>query len=111
MTISKKIAPMIALFIGVVILFSAIAALYPEAADAGDQLNASNQCSKASCFYNDSRTAVCTTVNTTPDDTTACRGSGDVGVPLGSLFAGGGIVFLLLAAVLLYLVLRKAKLK
>ena len=60
----------IGIFIGVTVLFLVVAELYPEAADAGDDLNES-------------------------------------GLPLGSLFVSGGVVFVILAAGILYAVLKK----
>ena len=57
------------IFIGIVVLFSAVALLYPTAAAAGDTLNTS-------------------------------------GFPLGSLFVGGGVVFIIIAAMILKSVVK-----
>ena len=97
--------------------FSLFAALYPEAADAGDGVGEEGLCENNACFYNVSRTGgalgafVCTPNNETPQDNTTCTADGYVsgGFPLASLFAGGGVMFLVLAAVILMLYLRKSK--
>lgn len=60
------------IFVGIVVLFTVIAQLYPDAAAAGDDLNAS-------------------------------------GFPLGSLFVGGGIVFLILAVGVIAAVIKGKK--
>jgi len=56
-------------FIGITVAFIVVAALYPTAATAGDDLNAS-------------------------------------GLPLGTLFVGGGVVFVVIAAGILFAVLK-----
>lgn len=99
-----------AIFVGVVVLFTALAELYPEAASAGDQLNESNMCSSAGCFYNASRTSIpCTANNLTSADTTTCSTAyGSTGFPLSGLFAGAGVLFVILAAgVLIFVIKRK----
>ena len=96
-----------AIFIGIIVLFTATASIYDDASDAGDQLNASNLCAEASCFYNGSRTVACTQTNTTPADTTVCASSYSEGFPLAGLFGAGGVVFLLLAVGILFYVIKR----
>lgn len=67
----KGIMAIFFVFIGIIVLFKGVAAEYPDAADAGDDLNAS-------------------------------------GFPLGSLFVGGGVVFLILAAVMIGAIIKDA---
>ena len=96
----------------VIIGFSLLAALYPVASTAGTGLGEESMCSSASCFYNSSRTtAACTNTNTTPADTTECTAASFAsgGFPLASLFAGGGVLFLVLAAGILMYYLKIAK--
>lgn len=97
------------IFIGVVMLFSIIAAIYPTASDAGDGLTDEGMCENNACFYNSSRTTECTVSNETSFDTTLCTSAGyaEGGLPLGSLFAGGGVVFIVIAAGLLFYALKK----
>ena len=99
------------IFILVIVGFSLVAALYPEATAATDSVNASNMCASASCFYNASRTTdACTTTNTTPDDTTLCASAGQgAAFPLSGLVAGGGVLFIVIAAGLLMMYLRKSR--
>ena len=94
-------------FILIVVGFSLIAVLYPEAADSGDQLNDTNMCENNGCFYNSSRTLECTANNETGADTTACANSGTT-FPFSELLAGGGVVFIVMAAgILIYFLRRK----
>ena len=74
MVSNNTIEKYIGVGIGMVVLFLVIAAIYPDMADAGDDLNAS-------------------------------------GFPLGSLFVGGGVVFIILAAGLLFAVMKGVKQK
>ena len=48
------------IFILVVVGFSLLAALYPEASSAGDSVGDEGMCEDNSCFYNSSRTIMCT---------------------------------------------------
>ena len=91
--------------------FSLFAALYPEASAAGDGVGDEGMCEDSSCFYNASRTVDCTASNETSDDTTACAATGysTGGFPLGGLFASGGIVFIVIAASILMLYLKKSR--
>lgn len=66
---SSTIEKYIMIFVLIVVLFKIVAALFPEAQSAGDELNSS-------------------------------------GMPLGSFFASGGIIWLLVAAGLLFLVYK-----
>lgn len=59
----------IEVFVLIIVLFKAVATLYPEGTDAGDSLNAS-------------------------------------GIPLGSFFVSGGVIWLLVAAAMLFVVIR-----
>ena len=98
------------LFVGVVVLFSSIAAIYPTAATSGDNLAPEGMCTSNGCFYNASRTTFdCSTNDTSPDSTIECGASGYVrdGLPLGGLFVGGGVIFIIIAALLLKSVIKK----
>jgi len=98
----------VGIFVGIIVLFSIIAVLYPEAESAGNSLNDSNMCSEAGCFYNSSRTVECTANNVTAGDTTLCTtGYGAEGFPLSGLFAGGGVLFVIIAAGMLFVVIKK----
>ena len=99
------------IFILVIVGFSLFAALYEPAADAGDRLGDEGMCSNAACFFNDSRTVTCTNDNTTADDTTGCTASNYYpgGFPLSGLFIGGGLIFLVLAASILMLYIKKSR--
>jgi len=97
------------IFILVIVGFSLFAALYPEAADAGTGLGDEGMCENNACFYNSSRTTDCTNSNETAQDTTACTASGYVtgGFPLGNLFVGGGVLFVVIAAAILMFYIKK----
>ena len=69
MDVGANIWKYVGVFIGIIVLFLIVAELYPTAADAGDDLNAS-------------------------------------GMPLGSLFVSGGVVFVIIAAGILFAVLK-----
>ena len=99
------------IFILVIVGFSLFAALYPTASDAGTGLGDEGMCENNGCFYNSSRTVDCTNSNETSDDAVACTDSGYVtgGFPLGSLFVGGGVLFVVLAASILMLYIKKSR--
>ena len=99
------------IFILVIVGFSLFAAIYPTASDAGDRLGDEGMCGNAACFFNDSRTVTCTNDNTTAADTTGCTASNYYpgGFPLGQLFVGGGVLFLVLAASILMLYIKKSR--
>lgn len=109
--LAKKFLPYLFLFAGIIVLFAGLAALYPEADSAGDSLSASSLCSTNGCYYNVSRTTACTANNVTYLDTTPCtNSSGEDGFPLNSLLVGGGVIFLILAAVVIgYIIKHHAK--
>jgi len=97
--------------------FSLFAALYPEASSAGDGVSDEGMCENNNCFYNVSRTGgalgayQCTANNETNIDNSTCTASGyqTGGLPLAGLFAGGGIMFIVIAAGILMLYLRKSR--
>ena len=102
------------IFILVIVGLSLVAALYPEASDATDSVSDEGMCTAAtSCFYNATRGTVftCTANNLTPQDTTVCADPGyaNGGFPLSGLVAGGGVLFIVLAAGLLMLYIKKSK--
>jgi len=105
------------IFILVIVGFSLFAAIYPSASDAGDRLTDEGMCDNAACFFNDSRTGgalgatFCTAANTTSEDNASCTASSYTtgGFPLGSLFAGGGVLFVVLAASILMLYIKKSR--
>ena len=89
-----------------VVLFAAYAAIIPEAQTAGDSLNDSNRCESVSCFYNATRTTTaCTANNATAGDTVIC-GTQANSIPLGGLFSGTGVVFVIVMAALLIIVVK-----
>jgi len=89
------------------VLFQVYANMMPTAQEAGNELNDSNRCEDAGCYYNDSRTVVCTLSNVTGEDTTVCADTAAVnGIPFASLFSGTGIVFLIIMAALIVLVVK-----
>jgi len=97
--------------IGVVILMSAAAVLLPVLNAAG--LNSSDLCTDNGCFYNASRTNDCSSVNTTPADTSGCTNAG-AEMPLSGLFNTTGLMplvfgasILVLSVVFLVLLIRK----
>lgn len=82
----------------IAVLFSALAALVPTAQDAGDQLTDEYQCEDDGYYWNAS-TEVCQYNST---NTTAMDYSG---IPLGGLFSGSGVVFVIVMAGFLMVVL------
>ena len=91
----------------IVVLFSLYAALVPEAQTAGDSLGDAARCADVGCYYNE------TSINATSGilcETTQASGAactvGHQSIPLGALFSGTGIVFVIIMAALLILVVR-----
>lgn len=95
---SSKINAWIGIFIGIIILLYFVADTIDDAQSAGDSLNASNRCAAEGGFYNGS-TGFCDASSTVH---TLLPGYADV--PLSGLFGAGGVIILLImAAVLLYI--------
>lgn len=82
--------------ITVVLILNIYSEVVPEAISSGNQMNDSQICESASCYYNDA-TSVCQ-VNST--NTTGCENSYKY-IPLGGLFSGSGIVFIIIMGALL----------
>jgi len=83
-----------------VVLFQLYAELIPEAQASGNALNDSNLCGSAGCVYNASNAQVC---QVAVGNFAGC-GQTATSIPLSSLFAGTGIVFIIIMAALLILV-------
>jgi len=96
---NKAVNTFIVAIVTVIVLFAAYTAIYPTAAEAGDAMNDSNQCSDASCFYNASRSIACTANNVTAGDTASCTTANSI--PLSGLFSGTGVLFIIIAAALM----------
>ena len=91
----------------IVVAFLAYSVIVPEAQSGGSQLNASNRCEDASCFYNASRAIDCTANNVTGGDTTVCTDAAAAnGIPLAGLFGASGVVFVIIMASFLILIVR-----
>lgn len=99
------------ILIVIIVGMSLFAALYPEASEAGDSIGDEGMCENNACFYNASRTLACTANNETPADTTACAAAGYAtgGFPLAGLAASGGVLFIVIAASILWVYLKKAR--
>ena len=94
---TKSINTAIIAIIVIVVMFKLYAALVPEAQGAGDELTDAGRCASAGGFWN---VSVCHEVgnSSAPVDYTA--------VPLGGLFSGSGIVFVILMAALMIVIVR-----
>lgn len=91
----------------IVVLFQSYAEIMPEAQDSGDTLGDEYQCETAAsttCFYNASRAIACTENNETAGDTTVCTSY--EAIPLGGVFSGTGVIFVVVMAALLILVVK-----
>lgn len=86
----------------VVVLFQFYATTIPTAQAAGELMNDSNRCAAAGCSWNT------TNLNCSFSATvhTVCNRTGSPTVPLGGLFTGTGIVFLIVMSALAILVVR-----
>ncbi len=84
-----------------VVLFQIYATLVPTAGAAGDSMGDSATCSSSGGFFNSSQ-QLCLN-GTGPADTAQVSFQS---IPLSSLFAGTGIVFLIIMAALIILVVR-----
>ena len=90
-----------------VILFQAFATIMPTAQTTGNAMNATNQCEAAGCFYNTTNTvAVCTGNSNASQGICTALGTGTVGTPLAGLFAGTGVIFVIIMAALLIIVVK-----
>jgi len=87
--------------IGIAVVFFIGAAIIPEAQTAGDDLGDSARCSSSGGFFNTSQ-SLCLN-GTSPADTAQVSFKA---IPLSSLFAAGGIVFILIAVFLLNMIIR-----
>lgn len=109
MQLGKKIEAGAVIVILVVVLFLIYAELVPEAQKAGDALNASNRCADVGCTWNVTTasvsgiTADCAT-NSSPERTECIASAQEL--PLGNIFRGSGIVFLIIMVVLLITILK-----
>lgn len=109
MNVGSKAGLVITVLLAITIVFFIAGAIIPTAQDAGDSLGADNQgnCQAVGCYWNESGTDQCVNTSTAP--------SGDCAVtppkvPLASLFASGGIVFIMIAIAILLFAIGKAKL-
>lgn len=94
------------IIVTVIVLFSIYASLTPEAMDAGDSFNDSNNCDNNGYYYNHSALSCRSAANSL----TVIPGQS---IPLNSLFAGDGFAFILvmigLLIITLSIVLHKKK--
>lgn len=97
-----KANKVIGIGVGILIIFTLIAALYPSMADESDKLTAEGNCEAASttCFYNASRTIDCTENNETPTDTTECTANNYVRTGLNESFGSEGVIFIVMGITL-----------
>lgn len=89
--------------------FTLLAALYPEASSAGDSLNATNDCVNRGCYYNTSGLFDEDCYTNSNSNVTCASGGGNSGLPLGGLFASGGVLFIVISAVVLLYYLKKSR--
>ena len=85
----------------IVVIISVIGSLTPTLQDAGDALNDSNQCAARGCYWNltGANTSLCEV-----DDATISLCTDEAPIPFSGLFAGSGILILvLIAGVFLYI--------
>lgn len=96
--LQSKVNTMVMVLIVIVVLFSTLAAMIPVAQDTGDSLTDEGACEDEGHYWNTS-TEVCqyNSTNTTAMDYSS--------VPLGNLFGGNGIVFIIVMAGILILVI------
>ena len=85
----------------IVILFQAYAALVPEAQSAGDMMNDSNRCIDVGCFYNGTSSTCFGLAN----ESILCPTNANT-IPLGGIFSGSGVVFIIIMAALVIVVIR-----
>jgi len=88
--------------VALVVLFVVLSVLIPEAQTAGDTMNDSNRCDSVGCFYNSSATPTCSFNSTL--QTTACGNNANT-IPLSSLFASSGVVFVIVMAIMLIIII------
>ncbi len=88
--------------IGIAVLFFVAAALVPEAQTAGDQLGDPVKCTDAGGFFNASLDQCFINASIEGQVVTVPFQS----IPLSSLLVGGGVVFILVAVVLLKMVFK-----
>ena len=86
--------------VGIVVFFTLLSTLVPEAQTAGDGLNVSNICIDAGGYYNKTL-ADCTVSASNP----TLIATGDP-IPFSTLFASGGVIFLVIMATVVMLVIR-----
>jgi len=86
----------------IVVVFQVYAELIPTAQTAGNSLNASNRCVDVGCFYNNTNTPACQVADGNLNGCNAAANS----LPLGALFSGTGVVFVIIMAALLIVVVK-----
>ena len=86
-----------------VVLFQVYASLVPTAQAAGDSMNASNNCVAQGCYWNSTGVsgAECQVADS---DLTGCAVT--TTIPLNTLFAGTGFIFVIIMAALIVLVVK-----
>ena len=104
---TNKIVGGISAIVFIIVIFMAYASIVPEAQTAGNELNASNSCVDAGCFFNSSHLTT-DGIDCYKDNATSgflCDQSGYV-VPLGGLFGGQGVVFVIIMVALLIVIVK-----
>ena len=100
----------VTILISIVVVFYLVGAILPEAQEVGDTFGVDNQynCQAVSCYWNASATDCVSNNSATSTDCTETIPR----IPLSGLFAGSGVVFLLVSiCVLLWVIalVRKNK--
>lgn len=84
-----------------IVLFEIYATLIPIAQESGNSMNDSNQCASRGCVYNDTDD-ICYILGNKTGGSCAATSS----IPLSGLFAGTGVIFVIIMAALLILVVK-----
>ena len=100
MLTSKILTSFVIGIIVLIVLFSAYAAILPDAQSAGDSLGDAQRCSDATGFFNITQDACLT--NSSPTGTSQSFAA----IPLSSLFSGTGVAFVIVMAALIILVVK-----
>lgn len=103
---AKTVNVAIMTIIVIAALLSIYAAVVPTGQSAGDDLADSGQCTSQGGYWNDTQATCYNTSDINAQAEQAFRE-----VPIGNLFGGNGIVFLLLMVALFILIVRDSKLK
>ena len=85
----------------IVVVFQVYAALMPSAQAGGDTLGPAGRCEDVGCYYNVSET----TCQVADANISACEDTVTL-IPLGGLFAGTSVVFVIIMAALLIVVIK-----